>query len=428
MCQETNIIIIIHKRKLPRRPRFDIIWIMLLLALAAGRCGRVQAFAPSLLQDPARKTAMLPRRRRVTSQRFTDPYDDNQRLDYEHGFHAGNFADVFKHSILVLVMQKMLQKNKPMTYVETHAGAGLYQYPIIEKGTDANREEEAQVAQEFQRGIGGLLPQQPNEESSATPAAVSAYLDIVQSVQGEPGNRDGDAATLIYPGSPLFAASLLQQHIADGSHGGATKIPQHSLLLYEKAESQYQQLKTLVETKQINKDLSVTIHCDNGYTGLTHYIQTTRNPSGRALIMIDPPYQYGSDTDQIVALCEQLQQHWCAARIFIWHPVRRDDDSQERMNRLYRGVRDVIPKSLDILAVEVYSPALVLSNSDDNRKEDVGTGLILIQPPFGIQDDCEVILPRIYHEIQRGRGASSFKEDATNNNLQDDDPIYMQWL
>ena len=183
-----------------------------------------------------------------------------------------------------------------------------------------------------------------------------------------------------------------------------------------------------METKQMNQDLSVSINCDNGYHALTQYIQTTRNPSGRALIMIDPPYQYGSDTDQIVALCRQVQQHWRVARILIWHPVRRDDDSQERMNRLYRGVRDVIPQNVDILAVEVYSPTP--TDDADFQKEDVGTGMILIQPPYGIQDDCEDNLSHLYHEILRGRDANSSKEDAATANSHDDDQslIYIKWL
>ena len=195
-----SINIILRKGNPPTNPRFDI-WVML-LALAACRCGRVQAFQCKFLHVSG-KAPLLSRSvessRRLASHNESTNENQNQRLDYEHGFHAGNFADVFKHSILILVLQKMLQKNKPMTYVETHAGAGLYKYDIKE-GTDANGEE----SQEFQRGIGGLLTQQQNEVSSTNQTAVSTYLDIVQSVQPATGNDNGDASTMIYPGSPFL--------------------------------------------------------------------------------------------------------------------------------------------------------------------------------------------------------------------------------
>ncbi|CAB9513607.1 protein involved in catabolism of external DNA [Seminavis robusta] len=301
----------------------------------------------------------------------------NKRLEYQHAFHAGNFADVFKHVMLVMLLQRMiLPKNKSMSYVETHAGAGLYELADT-SSTDYEKE--------HQRGVWQLLDLIHQKDPGDLPESVVTYLDIVRSFQ-VPQKEDAPTR-LIYPGSPLFAASLLAKQ-----QSPQTSTIQHSMHLYEKFPAPLDLLRHhldeyLAATSNSNS-IDTFLHCDDGYKGLTKYAQSTSSLPPRALILLDPPYQYGSDTDQIVATCRALRQHWRSARIVIWHPVRPDHaDKLERLYRMLGAENDD-----EILAVEVYAP----SSSDDDRKPDVGTGMIMIQPPYGMDTECQQVLPTLW--------------------------------
>src|SRR5688572_7395559 len=108
-------------------------------------------------------------------------------LSYRHAFHAGNHADVLKHTVLVLILEYMKGKDKPFWYVDTHAGAGAYDLGGAEARKNA----------EFNTGIGRLWQQQP----SALPGA---YLEAIAAL-----NPDG--VLRHYPGSPHFAAHCLRE-------------------------------------------------------------------------------------------------------------------------------------------------------------------------------------------------------------------------
>jgi len=362
------------------------------------------------------------------------------RLDYEHGFHAGNFADVFKHVLLILVIQHMLKKAKPMAYVETHSGAGLYSLTrTILDGKEGLAE--AAFEQEFQRGIGKLWQRSSSSNvdrnaiiNNKNKDAIGTYLDIVESCQLE----NDSAQQLLYPGSPLFATSLLLGLFSNNE----TKLIQgHSLLLYEKADLQYQRLQQHLgvflagnSNNETNATVSTDIRCENGYSGLSQYASSSSSSlnatsTSRALVFIDPPYQYGSDTEQIVALCRDLSYHWRSARIIIWHPVRQDH--ADKLNRLYRLLRDAIPAEKDILSVEVYPPPLSplrpTGTTIGKQKQDVGTGMIMIQPPFGIDHDCRNILSRLYNDLLQQPPASN--DDDMELQRQDQNPsIRIEWL
>ena len=179
------------------------------------------------------------------------------RLLYKHGFHAGNAADVLKHCVLICLLQQMTAKNKPFSYVDTHAGAGSYNL----------LGDEATTLGEHKAGLGIL--RSAVEQGQELPASAAELLQISNGLDGA------------YPGSPCIAARLCR--------------PMDSLLLVERAVDQH---ASLVDA--VGADERVTAHLADGYA-------VVRNrklcPAGgkRALVLIDPPYQFGSDNDQIVS-------------------------------------------------------------------------------------------------------------------------------
>jgi 23S rRNA (adenine2030-N6)-methyltransferase len=268
----------------------------------------------------------------------------DRRLQYEHRFHAGNYADVVKHSVLIELLIRMQQKKKPFCYVETHSGAGAY--PLLSK--------ESQKLAEHEQGVNLILTKDAsirNTDSSMHPST-EVLLELTK--------RHSEGEEPVYPGSPLVASSLCRS--------------QDSLILCEKAQETFDSLRT-----RLGNDERVTLLNDNGYKALKRFENIKSQQ--RALVFIDPPYQMGSDTEQIVSLIKFLQSHWKSARIAVWHPVSAGN--RERADRLYKQVLNAIDTTSNCLATELY----------DDSINHVGTGMLMVNPPFGIDQDLRDLLP-----------------------------------
>jgi len=292
------------------------------------------------------------------------------RLLYKHGFHAGNAADVLKHCVLICLLQQMTAKNKPFSYVDTHAGAGSYNL----------LGDEATTLGEHKAGLGIL--RSAVEQGQELPASAAELLQISNGLDGA------------YPGSPCIAARLCR--------------PMDSLLLVERAVDQH---ASLVDA--VGADERVTAHLADGYA-------VVRNrklcPAGgkRALVLIDPPYQFGSDNDQIATVVEYCTKHWRAARLAIWFPLTRD---ASKVDRLYKAVCKAAGDS-DVLTVELQTRGNAeTSVSGSGRAADggggdvdvggmLGSGMLLVQPPFGIDAQLNELLPALDSLLTEGASVS----------------------
>lgn len=265
----------------------------------------------------------------------------SNRLLYEHGYHAGNYADVVKHSVLVQLLIHMQRKASPLVYVETHSGAGGY--PL--------HSEESQTLAEHEDGISCLLRDQ---SENALHPATEQLLQIMNQFS----SRNKDADHPLYPGSPLIASSLCRS--------------QDSLILCEKELQQFRLLES-----RLQQDNRASLLQENGYKALKRF-ENIRSQQ-RALVFIDPPYQMGSDSEQIASLVNFFQTHWKSARVAIWHPVSRNN--REKADRLYSLVKNASGGS-ECLATELY----------DDSISHVGTGMLLVNPPYGIEKDLGELL------------------------------------
>mmetsp|Transcript_20498 Transcript_20498/g.33981 ORF Transcript_20498/g.33981 Transcript_20498/m.33981 type:complete len:387 (+) Transcript_20498:71-1231(+) len=280
-----------------------------------------------------------------------------RRLEYVHGYHAGNYADVVKHSVLILLLEHMTKKKSPFCYVDTHAGAGSY--PLDSR--------ESSQLNEFQQGIGRLLLMQHDNDDEPFDDPVRTLVQMTKS------NNNSSSSAAVYPGSPMIAKTLCRS--------------QDTLLLFEKARDQFDLLRNNMNDDNDASSSSSDIRNDNGYKGLADYAEYTTNLP-RALVFCDPPYQYGSDTDQIVPLVHHLQYHWKSARVALWYPASAD--LQEKSNRLLALLKTKKAEADDggdkneMLAFEMYS-----------RNAGVGTGMVLVNPPYGIETELRRVLPQI---------------------------------
>jgi 23S rRNA (adenine2030-N6)-methyltransferase len=203
-------------------------------------------------------------------------------MNYRHAFHAGNFADVLKHVVLVGLLEALTRKDKPLAYLETHAGAGGY-----DLGGAASR------TGEFRDGIGRLW------EVEGLPDPLGHYLELVRGFDGNAGGLNG------YPGSPWLAARLLR--------------PDDRMLLAELAAEPARELRALFAG-----DRRVRIETRCGYAALKAWLPP---PERRALVLVDPPFEAQRDEFRAIeAALDDALRRFPTGVFAVWYPIKRRVD------------------------------------------------------------------------------------------------------
>lgn len=206
-------------------------------------------------------------------------------LSYRHGFHAGNFADVLKHLVLTLVIEYLKSKPAAIRYIDTHAGAGLY-----EPGGQMARR-----TGEFETGAGALDPATLPPVAGAFAAVLGSFL-----ARGR------------YPGSPLLAASLLRA--------------QDELRLYELHSTDYPLLAQL-----FSSDRRVRVFKEDGYGALRSQLPVH---NARALVLMDPSYELDADYRAVVQAVREGMRRMPNAIFLVWYPVVDPRYLQPMLKRL----------------------------------------------------------------------------------------------
>jgi 23S rRNA (adenine2030-N6)-methyltransferase len=196
-------------------------------------------------------------------------------MNYRHEYHAGSLSDVFKHTLLVGLIKALLFKETPLCYMETHAGAGLYD---ISKGL-------AQKTGESKEGIHKLIEQ----PLKSLPPLLAHYVDCVQQA-GYPG---------AYPGSPAIAQSLLR----------ATD----RLVLCERHPPVYRLLKRHL------RDTRTQIHAEDGFVGLKAFLPPFEK---RGLVFMDPPFEKKEDWARLIEGLAQSLKKFRQGVYAIWFPIK----------------------------------------------------------------------------------------------------------
>lgn len=262
-------------------------------------------------------------------------------MNYRHIYHAGNFADVFKHVVLIALISHLLKKDKPFCYLDTHAGAGRYDLTSdIAKKTG-----------EFQNGVSRIYYRKD------CPEIIKKYQEIIKFCQPNqqkeldsavnPRN-DGSSSIVCYPGSPLFVYSMLRE--------------QDRMILSELHPSDARSLK-----EEFCHDRLVSVHQMDGYESMKAFLPVK---SGRGFILIDPPFEKPDEFKCIFKALKIAHEKFPQGIYAIWYPTKEP----QKVERFHKELSKIGFEKIIRLSFSV-KPQL-------EAVEFVSCGMTIINPPF----------------------------------------------
>jgi len=262
-------------------------------------------------------------------------------LSYRHAFHAGNHADVLKHYVLSLVLDYFNQKPAAYSYIDTHAGAGLY----------GLKDAFAQKNGEFENGIARLI------DAKNLPSTLSDFVACIQSFNA---NNSLD----FYPGSPKIAAQYLREHNQTGSD---------KMRLFELHPTDYQ---LLLKNFSEHNSRQIKVSMQNGFDGIKACLPP---PSRRAVVLIDPPYEIKEDYALVVDCIKDSLKRFATGTYLIWYPLLQRPEPAQMCQQLTK----VNPQNWLNIQLTVQAPS-------ENGYGMYGSGIFIINPPY--------VLPKLLNE------------------------------
>jgi 23S rRNA (adenine2030-N6)-methyltransferase len=270
-------------------------------------------------------------------------------LNYRHAYHAGNFADVFKHLFLVRILEHLSIKPAPFRVIDTHAGIGRY----------ALDSEEARKTGEAEKGIRQFARLDRQDEAAKLAAS---YLSLVETYQ-EAG---------FYPGSPALSAALMR---AQDRMTCAELHPRDGLKL----------------KRHLGRDQRIAILERDGYQVLK---AGTPPKEKRGLVLIDPPFEAPDEFERVFGAVTGAYAKWPTGIYAIWYPIKADGLSDRFLEVMQKtGIAKQL--SLELLIAPRQAP-----------KGLPGCGMLIINPPFGLDEQATHVLPLMQKMMDQGGGST----------------------
>jgi len=263
-------------------------------------------------------------------------------MNYRHAFHAGNFADVFKHATLARALVRLTQKAKPLRVIDTHAGIGSYRLD----GPEAQR------TGEWTNGIGRLVGPDTEPLPPAIAALLAPYLDAVHAA-----NPDG--MLRVYPGSPALALALLR--------------PDDRLIASELHPEDTELLR-----QNLRNDRRAKVLARDGWQAIRSLLPPKER---RGLVLIDPPFEETGELDRLISGLADGIRRFATGTYVLWLPIkdpRQIEDFKRKLHQL--ALAKVLWAELHVAPVMVDGPL-------------TATALVLVNPPYGLSDDLEALMP-----------------------------------
>jgi 23S rRNA (adenine2030-N6)-methyltransferase len=299
-------------------------------------------------------------------------------FSYRHAFHAGNHADVLKHTGLIAIIKYLNQKDAALTLIDTHAGAGLYRL-------DGDY---AQTSGESQLGILKLI------EFAQKQALAPALQDYVDQIRGF---NSSDSALRIYPGSPLILQSLMRS--------------KDRLKLFEMHPSDFKSLSGHVN--QLDAGRQLACYRSNGFDSIQNFLPP---PSRRALLLCDPSYEIKSDYPRVVDMVTDALKRFATGTYVIWHPIIPRMEAHDLPRKLKtlanKKQKHWLHATLTVKSSGGVPAAISPTGEVPVRPGLPASGLLVINPPHTLKALMHAALAQMTQALGQDRHASMSLESS----------------
>lgn len=278
-------------------------------------------------------------------------------MNYRHVYHAGNFADVLKHLVLTLTIERFKTKQTPFRIIDTHAGVGYY---ALNHGP-------AGKTGEWRLGIGRLLGKEAASLPAGARAVLAPYLDLIAAEN----TAAGPGEITRYPGSPLIARRLMR--------------PGDALVANELHPDDRARL-----TELFARDAQVKILGLDGWTALKSLLPPKER---RGVVLVDPPFE---EPNELIRLTEGLGaalHRFETGTYLLWYPIK----DQKLVARFHRAVTEVCRR-------ECFAVELLLRAPRHPEKLN-GCGLVVVNPVWQLEEQLVSVLPVLAERLGQGDGA-----------------------
>ena len=302
-------------------------------------------------------------------------------FSYRHAFHAGNHADVLKHTMVIAMLRHLTQKDAALVAVDTHAGAGLYRLDGDYAGTSG------ESADGVIKLFAALAPAKPGQAAFKEIApAIQDYLDMVAGFNA-PGQLK------VYPGSPFIIQRLLREEARD------------KLKLFELHPTDIKALAGNIA--QLKAGRQVAVAREDGFEGLKAFLPP---PSRRAFVLVDPSYEIKSDYAKVAACIQDSLRRFATGTYAVWYPVIPRPEAHD------------LPRRLKTLANQAGKPWLhAMLNIGQAEERNVpgepergqgltASGMFVVNPPHTLKPALQLALPQLLQVLGRGRGKGQTME------------------
>lgn len=290
-------------------------------------------------------------------------------FSYRHAFHAGNHADVLKHTVQIATLQHLTQKDTALTVFDTHAGAGLYRLDS----------EFSEVGGEAVDGVQRLF------DAEALEPALQEYIDLVASFNAGSSHK-------VYPGSPFISQRLLRE--------------QDRLKLFELHPTDTRTLKANVA--QLDAGRQVVVLQEDGFEGVKKFLPP---PSKRALLLCDPSYELKSDYGRVLDMVGDSLKRFPTGVYAVWYPIIPRPEAHDMPRRL-KALATKAGKSWLHATLTVKSSKMSITATDGKRPGLPASGMFLINPPFTLKGALQKALPQMAQLLAQDRNASHSLESG----------------
>ena len=327
-------------------------------------------------------------------------------FSYRHAFHAGNHADVLKHTCLIALMKYLTQKDTALTVIDTHAGAGLYRLDGDYTETSGEASEgifKLLLASKQPPAQAGRAQAAPKKVATPAPSDTAAkpkpeiaypwapalqdYLDVLRSLNPHFAQTGDPAHLKIYPGSPFIEQKFLS---------GRDKLK-----LFELHPTDFKSLSGNIE--QLGVGRQVVVAREDGFEGLKTFLPP---PARRAMVLCDPSYEMKTDYLRVSACMADSVKRFATGTYAVWYPIIPRPEAHD------------LPRKLKTIAVKAgrswLNATLTVKSSKlttDTEGEVVrpglpASGMFIINPPHTLKAELNAALPQMVALLGQDRNAS----------------------